>query len=125
MEVWRDVVGYAGVYAVSNLGNVCRISWGVRKPLKQFKHRKVNAYMIVRLSMNGVCTQKLVHRLVAEAFVPNPQNKAEVNHIDRNKLNNISDNLEWMTHQENINYSSRKSQRNSNWFFELYPHLAK
>lgn len=124
MEIWKDVLNYEGIYAVSNLGNVSRISWGYRKPIKQHDHRRINAYKVVRLSKGGICKMKLVHRLVAEVFIPNPKNKPEVNHIDRNKLNNISDNLEWVTHNENIRHSTGVRNKMKS-FYELFPHLKK
>lgn len=122
MDKWVSVIGYEGLYSVSNDGHV--VSVKRNKLLKQNKHRRVNGYYIVRLSKFGKAKQFLVHRLVATAFIPNPNNKPEVNHIDRNKLNNISDNLEWVTHQENIKHSTGIINRIAS-FYELFPHLRK
>lgn len=99
-EEWRDIHGYEGLYQVSNFG---RVKNCVRKTLKTIR-TSVNGYGYVVLSKN--CKQKLhlVHRLVAEAFIPNPDNLPQVNHKDENKLNNIYCNLEWCSAKYNINY---------------------
>ena len=71
----------------------------------QHIHDKSCGYLIVTLCHEGIHKNKRVHRLLAEAFIPNPQNKAHVNHIDGNKLNNSLDNLEWATPKENTHHS--------------------
>lgn len=110
-EIWRPVKGYEGIYSVSNLG---RVYSRPRKILDNTSiYRKIkgrvlkqsfdkNGYVIVSLSINGSSSPKKVHILVATAFVANPFNKEEVNHIDLNKQNNYDDNLEWNTKAENI-----------------------
>lgn len=123
-EVWKDIAEYEGLYQVSNQGRVkslmliCRV---VTKPreliLKQCADR--GGYMKVGLVKNGKRTTKPVHRLVAEAFIPNPDNKPEINHIDGNKKNNSVDNLEFCTRLENIRHAwstglkSREQYQNS------------
>lgn len=112
-EEWRPVKGYEGFYEVSNKGNVRSLDRKsgryVRKGrwLRPFLVPDENGYKHVCLSAYGVREQKAVHRLVAEAFVRNPDNKPQVNHIDENKLNNTADNLEWVTQQENLSYSNK------------------
>ena len=102
-EIWKDIKDYEGLYQVSNLGRVKRITTG--RVLKPLKH--ANGYLMVKLSKNSIVYTKTVHRLVAEAFIPNPEHKSEINHIDENKTNNSLDNLEWMTRKENINHGTR------------------
>ena len=102
-EIWKDINGYEGLYQVSNLGRVKRITTG--RVLKPLNH--ANGYLMVKLSKNSIVYTKTVHRLVAEAFIPNPEHKSEINHIDENKTNNNVSNLEWMTRKENINHGTR------------------
>lgn len=104
MEVWKDVVGFEEYFQVSNLGNV--FSKRTNKILKQFIHDSGYVYLSTKIGgRNGKCYCFKVHRLVAEAFIPNPDNKPEVNHIDLNKLNNFADNLEWSTSKENTKHA--------------------
>ena len=105
-EIWKPVKGYEGLYEVSNLGKV-----------KTFHPKENNIILKPYLMKNGymqVClysktTRKklFVHRLVAEAFIPNPDNFTQVNHIDENKQNNCVENLEWVTHLQNMAYGTR------------------
>lgn len=106
MEIWKDISWYEGLYQVSNLGNVKslpRKTWFVLRNERILKKRRDGRwlYEMVYLYNNVAWKNLLVHRLVAQAFVSNPENKKEVNHKDWNKLNNTVDNLEWMTHSEN------------------------
>lgn len=113
MEVWKDIKGFEGLYQISNYGNIKSLErtfeykgknqFGEFKTIKKYKEK------IIKQSINGsgyyqVCLHKnckkknmLVHRLIAEAFIPNPDNKPTINHIDGNTLNNSLDNLEWAT----------------------------
>ena len=93
-EIWKDVVGYEGLYEVSNFGNV-RSLFRYKKQLRWDVAN--NRYATVQLFKNKIGKRLLVHRLVAEAFLPNPRNLPVVNHKDENKLNNNVDNLEWCT----------------------------
>lgn len=93
-EIWKDIKGYEGIYKISNLGNVKS-----NKLLK--KELCTNGYFRVTLYNEKSPKRFLVHRLVAETFIPNPENKPQVNHIDGNKLNNCVCNLEWATSKEN------------------------
>ena len=94
-EVGKPIPDFEKFYEVSNLGRVSNY----RKVMRPFINN--SGYEVVDLRVNGTRTKKLVHRLVAQAFIPNPNNKCEVNHIDGNKLNNSVDNLEWVTSSEN------------------------
>lgn len=96
-EIWKDVCGYNDLYEVSNLGN---IRMRETKYQKSFRVDKWG-YACVTLRERGKDKRRFVHRIVAIAFLKNPKNKAEVNHIDGNKLNNSLDNLEWATSAEN------------------------
>lgn len=105
-EIWKDIKDYEGIYQVSNLGRVMRVTTGrVLKPLKHIK-----GYYRVDLSRNSVTSHQSIHRLVAQAFIPNPENKPQVNHIDEDKTNNSVDNLEWMTTKENNNHGTRNER---------------
>ncbi len=105
-EVWKDIEGYEGLYQVSSFGRVKKVTTG--RILKGGKHAK--GYLLVGLYKNNIRSSKTIHRLVAEAFIPNPENKPEVNHIDENKTNNSLDNLEWMTTKENTNHGTRNKR---------------
>lgn len=103
MEVWRDIPGLEGVYQVSSIGNVKRIKTRSGKecdrPLKYWVLH--SGYALYTLTYNGKRIRTCAHRLVALAFIPNPDNKPYVNHKDGNKLNNSVENLEWVTASEN------------------------
>lgn len=105
-EVWKDIEGYEGLYQVSNLGRVKRVTTG--RILKSGKDKK--GYLKVVLCKNNIKSAKTIHRLVAQAFIPNNENKPEVNHIDENKTNNMVSNLEWMTAKENSNHGTRNER---------------
>lgn len=103
-EEWRSVIGYEGLYEVSNLGRIRRVK--IMEPSK-----KKHGYMQISLvDRNGVRKSLRLHRIVAEAFIPNPENKPQVNHKDENPINNRAKNLEWATAEENTNYGSRNAR---------------
>lgn len=102
MEIWKDIKDYEGLYWVSNLGRVK----SKRKILKPIN----GEYLKVGLSKNGKQKTFTIHRLVAQEFVNNPKNKPQVNHKDENKHNNNSNNLEWVTFQENMNYGTKQDR---------------
>lgn len=99
-EEWKAVVGFEGKYVVSNLGRVKSIGKKTRYAILSVTVHK-QGYLRVGLNKDDSHKAYLVHRLVAEAFISNPQNKRTVNHIDGNKANNHVSNLEWCTQQEN------------------------
>lgn len=108
MEIWADINGYEGLYQVSNLGRIKSLAryqdnhgtkqW-IEERIKNARS-KSSGYLVVDLYKNGVGKTKHVHRLVAENFIENKENKATVNHIDGNKSNNVANNLEWATPSE-------------------------
>ena len=112
MEIWKDVVGYEGYYQVSNLGNIKSLTREIVysdghmqtvKGKKLHPHLTKHGYLLVGLNKNNIKKRKHVHDLVAEAFIENPLGLEEVNHKDYNKGNNCVDNLEWITHEDNMN----------------------
>ena len=106
-EIWKDIEGFEGHYQVSNTGKVRSIKFNKIKELKPYKETKRCGYMSVYLRLPGQKYTKKVHRLVAEAFIPNPNGFPEVNHIDENKENNCVENLEWCTGEYNLCYGTR------------------
>lgn len=133
-EVWKDIKSYEGYYQVSNLGRVRSVNRIVIRGDGQREKRKgqlmklrysnskkaleknSNKRVSVILNKNGKKTCHLVHRLVAEAFIPNPENKETVNHIDGNTQNNSINNLEWATRSENVQHAYDNG---------LYPNITR
>lgn len=113
-EIWKDIVGYEGLYQVSNLGRVKSLDRyvGHNKGGKRLYKGSIikqglckQGYYIVQLCKNNKAKTKRVNRLVAQAFLDNPNNLPQVNHIDKNKYNNKVENLEWITSKDNTRYS--------------------
>ena len=102
MEIWKDIKGYEGIYKISNYGKVFSV------PRDKILSPAVcgRGYLKVMLCRDKKDHKnKMIHRLVAEAFLPNPDGKLTVNHIDGNKLNNAVSNLEWNTYSENLKHA--------------------
>ena len=102
MENWKDIQGYEGIYAISDCGNVLSIRSG-----KNLVKKNTHGYDYVVLSVNGKCKTMRIHRLVALAFIPNPDNKPTVNHINEIKTDNRVCNLEWATTKEQNTHGTR------------------
>jgi hypothetical protein len=110
-EFWRDVMGYEGLYQISNLGRLRSLSRHGSRTEQILKRRiKHHGYDWARLSQNGIAKEFAVHRLVAIAFLDNPLDLPEVNHKDENKLNNRVNNLEWCTRIYNMNYGTARKR---------------
>lgn len=121
-EIWKDIEGYEGLYQVSNLGRVRSLDNFVncRSGAKQLRKGKIlqpikdlTGYFCVNFYKNNKMKRKSVHRIVAETFIPNPHNYPVVNHLDGVKTNDIVSNLEWTTHQANIQHAFNHGLRTS------------
>lgn len=128
-EIWKDIEGYEGKYQVSNFGRVRsldriqrRTDYRTGKQYETFKkglmitqNQGKNGYMRAKIfDKDGQRKIALVHRLVAMAFIPNPDNLPEVNHKDEDKTNNRADNLEWCTQSYNVTYNGLQQRRYDN-----------
>ena len=115
-EIWKDIQGYEGFYQISNLGNVKSLERVIDKGNGILQHRKerimnkresVDGYYVAKLNVNKKSKSIAIHILVARHFIDNPNNYPEVNHKDCNRRNNQVDNLEWCTHQQNVEHSKQ------------------
>ncbi len=109
MEIWKEINGYENLYEISNTGKV-----------KSLRYNKILSggysgfgYLLVHLVKDSKKKQKYIHKLVAEAFIPNEDNKPQVNHIDGNKTNNNVDNLEWVSFSENNKHAYKTGLKKS------------
>ena len=115
IEIWKTAVYdgelYEGLYKVSNLGKILSLNYrNTGKPGLMNTGTNTSGYLKVNLWKNGKTKTCSVHRLVAETFLENPENKPEINHIDEDKTNNRVDNLEWKWHKDNINHGTRNER---------------
>lgn len=119
-EIWKDITDYEELYQVSNLGRVKTLKREIIRskpylskriaPEKIIYIKPLNDYLGVTLYKDGKRKSFLVHRLVAKAFIPNPNNLPQVNHKDENKYNNCVSNLEWCTNDYNLNYGTGRER---------------
>ena len=130
MENWKDIKGYEGFYQVSDCGNVRSLERDVYRQNGTVHHLKEKilvpnldryGYPYVYLYKNGKGKFMLVHRLVALAFIPNHENKPQINHKDEVKINNVVENLEWCTASYNNHYGTRTARAVQN---HKYPKLG-
>lgn len=124
-EIWKDIEGYEGYYQVSNMGRVKSLDREVRVWNRfEYTNRRLKSkiiacridahgYLSVHLHKNKHCKVVEIQRLVANAFIPNPENKPQVNHIDGNKQNNCVSNLEWNTCSENMLHAYKNKLANA------------
>lgn len=136
IEVWKDIAGYEGMYQVSNLGRVKSLERWVQNHGKLQHHpekirtpsKRETGYLALQLYKDNKPQNCYIHRLVAEAFLPNPDNKSTVNHINGDKKDNRADNLEWSTYTENnkhaydtgLNDETHRRNRKGSFTVEQY-----
>ena len=115
-EQWKVIEGF-DLYEISNTGKIRNKKGKILKPFDNGK-----GYLKFTLKQDGRRKSKYIHRLVASAFIPNPDNKPFINHIDNDPTNNCSENLEWCTHQENIDWMNEqnRAKRTSEWIENLH-----
>lgn len=111
-EIWRDIKDYEGLYQVSNYIRVKSLPRNGTILTESILKQRINkdGYRVVQFSKNGKIRNHFIHRLVAEAFLENPNNLPYINHKDENKLNNIPENLEWCDSKYNCNYGTRNER---------------
>lgn len=124
IEIWRDIKGFEELYQVSNFGRIKSLEKYVKCNGGSFRIKKEQilkpgksktGYLNVVLRKNNISYTYYVHRLVAEAFLPNPNNWLYINHKDENKHNNKANNLEWCTKKYNTNYGNAQQNRLASW----------
>lgn len=121
-EEWKDIDGYPG-YKVSTYGRVMSYHHWREPTVLRMRHRG-HGYLGVRLyDANGGSSNLAIHRLVAEAFIPNPDNLPEVNHINEDKHDNSVQNLEWISHIENCRYGTSRDRRSKK--MKNHPNISK
>lgn len=119
-EEWRSIDGFGGEYVVSSLGRVVAMPTKIRKDPRVLSQKK-DTYLRVALTKCGKAKLYPVHRLVALAFIPNPHNYPQVNHIDEDKTNNKVENLEWVTASMNCNHGTRKARIREKQLNNVHP----
>lgn len=124
-EIWKPVVGYEGLYEVSNFGRVKSLNcYNYKEPRIMKLGKRPDGYLSVGLSKNNTQKTKTVHRLVAEAFIPNPNNLEMVNHRDEDRTNNHVENLEWCTRAYNQLHSLKLHPERNKKFAENFKGLS-
>jgi hypothetical protein len=110
-EIWVDIRGYEGKYQVSNLGQIKSLNYNrTGKPRIMLPHEGKDGALSVQLCKDGAIKMFRLHRLVGDAFIPNPTNSPEINHKDENPKNNSVSNLEWCDRVYNNNYGTRTAR---------------
>lgn len=117
-EIWKDVIGYEGYFQVSDKGRFKSVAREIKKGKGKFlkpekilsPYKMTTGYLGIRAEFEGKRKSFQIHREVAKAFIPNPENKPEVNHIDSDRLNPSANNLEWVTRAENREHAIREGR---------------
>ena len=105
-EIWKDIEGYEGMYQISNKGNIRSLNYNHTHKIKKLSQETTDrGYKRIVLRYKRTAQHFLIHRLVANTFIPNPYNKQEVNHKNGIKTDNSVDNLEWVSCKENVNHA--------------------
>lgn len=104
-EIWKEIAGFENYYMVSSMGNVKSLGYSKRPAQTKRQYLLKNGYLQARIWLNGKVAQIGTHRLVAIAFIPNPDKKSQVNHINGVKADNRAENLEWSTQAENTQHA--------------------
>jgi len=121
-EIWKDINGYEGYYQISNKGNVRSLNRYIKyddgrvrfhKGKNMKPHPSSSGYLCIKLSKNGLFYHTFLHRLIAEAFIENPNNLPIINHKDENPSNNSIENLEWCTYEYNNSYNNLRERRDA------------
>jgi DNA polymerase III alpha subunit len=125
-EIWKDIKGYENLYQISTKGRIRKKGW--------YNKKRINKPILLHINIikSGYCYAHLykrndkksrkarqIHKLVAQAFIPNPLNKPEINHLDGNKQNNYIKNLTWVTKSENVRHSHRIGLLSSETFAKI------
>ena len=126
-EIWKDIIGYDGIYQISNYGRVRSFSRMKKGELVSPNPEKTRrGYLRVNLHKDNSVKRYSVHRLVAEAFIPNhDKSKNVINHIDFDVSNNHVENLEWVTQRENVQHAMKNGRIGGNKFGSLNHHARK
>lgn len=117
-EMWKDIKDYEGRYQISSYGRLKSLArllknrngYYLTKEKIMLPMKSTNGYLVACLWENGKQKKRLIHKLVAEHFIPNPNNYTEINHIDEVKSNNKVENLEWCNHAYNMNYGNTRNK---------------
>lgn len=137
MEEWKDIKGYEGLYQISNFGRVKSLRrksqrkngviYCINEKILKGGNNGLNYFKVQLRDKNSNKKYAYIHRLVAKHFIPNPQNKPCINHLDCNPSNNRAENLEWCTKKENTDYmvKLKRNERNEQWLKKLNKSLDK
>lgn len=124
-EIWKDVAGFEGLYQVSNFGRIRSLRVKRHAGGIMVTKKRKNGYMFVFFRINNKRIWKSIHRIVANAFIPNPENKPQVDHIDGNPSNNNVTNLRWATNVENMNNPVTKERMRKAFAGQNNPFFGK